>query len=966
MNQWTLYYSHSREDVEALNVTLNANGAVDTTVLTPDSLTAEVITYLPSDIAVDGRRRQLAASQVGRRPAVGPRQGHDPENPHWPEEVVELFNSVNNGSYEVVRYTVTNTFLNTEPYFFRMVSRNAGGSSDYSPVMGPIFDACHTSQYLTTHLALEDVGCDPCPTGAFCGGQPAHRVVNLEGYWRAPWSPVENFVACDEVTACDGYSPSDTSRPAYLFYPQPSAVGGPLARSASLLNEPTDAVLVSLNGTTFAVRTSQTAAEVEAFSAAGGQSFTPVSSAQGTCAAGYGGNLCNRCEVGYARTGTASCGECLGEGVNAVSLIGGAILAVGVIAGVTFMALRSRGEASKLHVSVVKILFTHIQVVAIAASFPLQWPADINRMFIGLNAASSVSDQLISPDCVSDQTSVREDFAGSTFFLRAVVTVVLPFIIFTALALFWYAHWVCGCPYLWEEGEISRIMPCLACLEDKDSVARSRRLRDAQAQAIKDGELPAHHWPTTRAIVQGRGKEPHASAAAPSIRTTSGVQLGVTEDGVLRSAPPSVDPTESATGFSLPNPMLTTSQASAEEKSRAGETPRASRLATSRVSVEPSGSEDRPSSVTESVLSGPTPTTTRPASAASAASDMPARPKSSLDEYGRLLRRSSMSRVVPLREPNKVKSCGDACNLAKFWDSDHIDLLIVSLTVTAFLIHPTLTRVTLSMFTCSSIADSDERFLVADRGIVCDTPESSPWMYGVGLPFFFLYALGIPGAAFLALWMRRTRLQRDPIVRATYGFLYASFDARYYWWEELTMIRKVLFAIMGVLLTPAGIVTQTTLATLTLTFYAVLHSRASPFNAKLLNRLELTSLIVALLTLQGGLYLFSSGVGRAAKEAVTVLILLINAGFFVHTLWALLEAFAIQAQQGNLDRTDKASTLATLLVGLARSVFSYLCCGDEQRSSEGSRGGGGGGGTATSAGDTSGGGTAPSGGGGNV
>ncbi|CAE7498757.1 unnamed protein product, partial [Symbiodinium sp. KB8] len=494
VNQWTLYYSHSREDVEALNVTLNADGAVDTTVLTPDSLTAEVITSLPSDIEVDGRRRQLAASQVGRRPAVGPRQGHDPENPHWPEEVVELFNSVNNGSYEVVRYTVTNTFLNTEPYFFRMVSRNAGGSSDYSPVMGPIFDACHTSQYLTTHLALEDVGCDPCPTGAFCGGQPAHRVVNLEGYWRAPWSPVENFVTCDEVTACDGYSPSDTSRPAYLFYPQPSAVGGPLARSASLLNEPADAVLVSLNGTTFAVRASQTAAEVEAFSAAGGQSFTPVSSAQGTCAAGYGGNLCNRCEVGYARTGTASC-----------------------------------GEASKLHVSVVKILFTHIQVVAIAASFPLQWPADINRMFIGLNAASSVSDQLISPDCVSDQTSVREDFAGSTFFLRAVVTVVLPFIIFTALALFWYAHWVCGCPYLWEEGEISRIMPCLACLEDKDSVARSRRLRDAQAQAIKDGELPAHHWPTTRAIVQGRGKEPHASAAAPSIRTTSGVQLGVTE-----------------------------------------------------------------------------------------------------------------------------------------------------------------------------------------------------------------------------------------------------------------------------------------------------------------------------------------------------------------------------------------------------------------------------------------------------
>ena len=137
------------------------------------------------------------------------------------------------------------------------------------------------------------------------------------------------------------------------------------------------------------------------------------------------------------------------------------------------------------------------------------------------------------------------------------------------------------------------------------------------------------------------------------------------------------------------------------------------------------------------------------------------------------------------------------------------------------------------------------------------------------------------------------------------------------------MLRKVGFAMMAVLLAPLGIVSQTMLATLVLTLFAVVHARAMPYNRQVLNRLELYSLIVSLFTLQGGLYLFACEVcNSATQEGITVMIVLVNVFFIIAVLLALVQALGAATSTG-----DKRGIRASIAVVLAK--LGNCCLGAE-------------------------------------
>lgn len=216
------------------------------------------------------------------------------------------------------------------------------------------------------------------------------------------------------------------------------------------------------------------------------------------------------------------------------------------------------------------------------------------------------------------------------------------------------------------------------------------------------------------------------------------------------------------------------------------------------------------------------------------------------------------------------------------------EVFAMSCVVTLFLLHSSLTRSCLQLFTCRNVGDSSSQYLVRDLGVECNTAESAPFMYGIGVTFAFIWALGIPLMAYKLLWNRQHKLWSDRRTLQVLGFLHSGFRPKYYMWEEIIMLRKVFLAITGVLLAPFGIYTQTVAAMLVLIGGSLLHVYAQPYSRQLLNKLETMSLCTAMFTFLAGLWLYAEDLDYATRVVMTVLVVLANAAFVATMAYFLL------------------------------------------------------------------------------
>ena len=207
--------------------------------------------------------------------------------------------------------------------------------------------------------------------------------------------------------------------------------------------------------------------------------------------------------------------------------------------------------------------------------------------------------------------------------------------------------------------------------------------------------------------------------------------------------------------------------------------------------------------------------------------------------------------------------------------------LIVSVVVASFLLHMTLTRAAAQLVTCAPLTEGDaDEFLIADPNVPCSGEESG-FLFGAGAAAFLCYAIGIPALSSLALWAVRGSLE-DDTVRQRYGFLYSSYHTRVYFWEIVIMVRKVALTTVAVALAPAGLDVQVIVAVTILFSSALLHTSVKPYRMPVLNQCELLSLVVAFMTLVGGLLLDSERVTSGVKQTVTVLLVMQNVLLLVY------------------------------------------------------------------------------------
>ena len=210
------------------------------------------------------------------------------------------------------------------------------------------------------------------------------------------------------------------------------------------------------------------------------------------------------------------------------------------------------------------------------------------------------------------------------------------------------------------------------------------------------------------------------------------------------------------------------------------------------------------------------------------------------------------------------------------WVRANVDGWIVSAVVTAFMLHMSLAQTTLRLFTCEELDDTGRAFLVADPNVECSSASNQVWMWGVGLPAFFVYGVGIPLSASIILWLRRKRLD-SPEVLGTFGFLYGGYTRKWYFWETIIMTRKAMLAFVAVFVQPLGLRMQVYCTMLVGLAALAAHDSAQPFARGAMNALERASIFVSLLTMLGGLFLEQDEVSGGARVVVTMCIVLVNA-----------------------------------------------------------------------------------------
>ena len=111
--------------------------------------------------------------------------------------------------------------------------------------------------------------------------------------------------------------------------------------------------------------------------------------------------LCNSCIPNFkpgAKRGR--CDKCPAEqGENVLLLILGVAVVIALACGIIAMTIVAGGGAIEVSEATKKILINYLQVVSLAAVFPVRWPSEIESFFAFQSAISSVSQTLLSPDC---------------------------------------------------------------------------------------------------------------------------------------------------------------------------------------------------------------------------------------------------------------------------------------------------------------------------------------------------------------------------------------------------------------------------------------------------------------------------------------------------------------------------------------------------------------------------------------
>ena len=208
--------------------------------------------------------------------------------------------------------------------------------------------------------------------------------------------------------------------------------------------------------------------------------------------------------------------------------------------------------------------------------------------------------------------------------------------------------------------------------------------------------------------------------------------------------------------------------------------------------------------------------------------------------------------------------------------------------IIVFLMYPGLSVKIFSIFKCTPV-DSGEYYLANDMSIRCY--QGIHIFYStIASACIFVYVIGIPMISFIILFRNRkiiqstsdSMIEQQELLTKEIGSLYGQYETRFYYWECIEMIKKMMLTGGLVLLAP-GSSAQILLGILITLVYLCLVLKFEPYNEDEDDFLQFVATITILLTLISGLALRSDDVNKGYYEShlMASLLILINCSIFV-------------------------------------------------------------------------------------
>ena len=163
----------------------------------------------------------------------------------------------------------------------------------------------------------------------------------------------------------------------------------------------------------------------------------------GNCVNGYHGELCNVCDLGYSKSSSSQrcslCSSLVSTVILFVLLFLGLVVALTIIVRQTIRAAKEKKNFLNVYL---RILFNHMQLVIIIASFKLEWPPRVESVFSVAAPVSDASTSIMNIDCIIMGSENKMVFSEHPFLAKLLVAGLLPLYIMLIAKVIWQ---ICYC-----------------------------------------------------------------------------------------------------------------------------------------------------------------------------------------------------------------------------------------------------------------------------------------------------------------------------------------------------------------------------------------------------------------------------------------------------------------------------------------------------------------------------------------
>lgn len=220
-------------------------------------------------------------------------------------------------------------------------------------------------------------------------------------------------------------------------------------------------------------------------------------------------------------------------------------------------------------------------------------------------------------------------------------------------------------------------------------------------------------------------------------------------------------------------------------------------------------------------------------------------------------------------------------------------IFLTTVFVIIFLFYPSIIKQVAFMLNCSPSVCTDlstcHSFLLRDTSVDCSTTDYKlPQL--TAILFFLVYGAGIPIAGWMILRFHYNDLNTKQVM-GRYGFLYAGYRRKRYFWEMLILLRKMLMVFIVVFLSQQERL-QTITALWVLTFFAFLTAFLKPYRFGFLNNLENLSLLCLVISCNAFLINLEAD-GGITETAVAILVLVLNLIVLIKFIVELVRSFMV-------------------------------------------------------------------------